>query len=607
MAKKKRNDGAHRGGATGSGKPVRGATGSTQPRKTPRAPITTPRTRREVEAEREARRKRNAGIIKIVAIILIAVALAGIIAMAIYNAILGHEVDYDNDDLSRYVYLSEDDYKNIAISVKLNPVDELSIDDALIKMLYNFRTVDPDYEGKTMTSLRAGDVLGAGDDVNLFYIGYMKNDDGSITYFNGGSNIHGYTGSINDVGDPCKIGYTSSGSEKGEMIPGFALGLIGKNPADYSKLALIKDRAVALGDLISFTYFPFEDEGTSTDTTPLTVTLHIGSKECEELFGEGFNDFIVGRELGDIKETFTKDVDGKKTYYTKMKVNAIYDRGDNPLTVTARFPVDYASEELAGKVVFFDLYVREMKLYDIPEINEEFITERLGMTLEELDEYGDGTATTIYEKLRDYVRSEVIAANKLIIDAAVEEKMWDVYLEKTITRWIPEREIREYYEDYVSDIESKYSAAEQNGNADNIDGYALTYLGLEPGDDWHAHLRETAIRSVTEKLTFYYVLRREGFIPNDEEYERMYNEVVDEILADYLVKVSCKREDFATDEEYEAKVAEHRQTVISIHGDEYFRENVIYLYALEKMLAMADVTEVVAEPISSDLYTPVVL
>ncbi len=598
MAKKKRNGGA---GTDGAGRPNRS---------TKKAPVSVsrPRTRREIEAEWEARRKKQAKIIKIVAIVLIAVVIAGIIAMAIYSAIMGHEIDYDNDDISRYVYISEEDYKNIALSVKLDPVDDLAIDDALIKILYNFRTFDPDYEGKTMTSLRAGDVLGVGDDTSLFYLGYMKNDDGSISYFNGGSNIHQYTGSLNDVGDPCKIGYTSSGSGKGEMIPGFALGLIGKNPSDYSKLTIIKDRAVAPGDLISFTYFPFEDDVADADsTTPITITVHIGSEECEKLFGEGFTDFIIGREIGEIKETFTKNVDGKKTYYTKMKVNAIYDKGDNPLTVTARFPINYASEELAGKVVYFDLYVREMTLYDVPTVNEDFIKERIGMTLEQLNEYAEDTSTTIYDKFRDYVRSEVVAANKLIIDEAVEEKMWEVYLEKAEKRWIPEREVLAYYEDYVSEIEAGYATSEQNNGTGDIDGYALTYLGLEAGDDWREHLRNTAIRAVTEKLVFYYVLKREGFTPSSEEYEKIYNDIIDEVLGEYLLKVSCNREDFASDAEYEAKLAEHRQTVINLQGEQYYHENAIYLYALEKMLDMADVTKVVSEPVGSDIYTPIVL
>ena len=48
------------------------------------------------------------------------------------------------------------------------------------------------------------------------------------------------------------------------------------------------------------------------------------------------------------------------TSFTKIKVNAIYDLGDNPLTVTARFPVDYSEESLAGKVAHFDVYVTQV-------------------------------------------------------------------------------------------------------------------------------------------------------------------------------------------------------------------------------------------------------
>lgn len=575
---------------------------------TPKAPrrVSTPRTRREIEAEWEMRRKKRARTVKIVAIIALAALVLGIVALVIYGAVLGHEIDYDKDDLSRYVYISEEDYKNIALSVKLDPVDDLTIDDTLIKLLYKYKTEDPDYEGKVMTSLASGDVLGIGDHTNLFYIGYMKNDDGTVSYFNGGSNLHQYTGSMHDSGSPCYIGYTATSSEGGEMIPGFALGLIGKNPSDYSRLSIVKDRAVRDGDIISFTYLEIApDADSSSSSSTVTTTVHVGSEECATLFGEEFSDFIIGREIGSISDAYTVDDEDGKTIYSKMKINGIYNLGDSPLTVTARFPVNYDAPTLAGKVVYFDVYISDMTLYDVPKIDEEFITKHMGMTLAQLDEYADADSVTIYDKFRDYVRSEAIAAQQLIIDEAAQGAMWDTYLEHAKVKWIPEREIAEYYGDYVDEVESAFQSAQSNGTATDLDGYALTYLQLEPGEDWHAHLRETAVRAVTEKLIFYYVLRQEGFLPEGEEYDKLYDELVDEVLAEYLGRISCKRENYDSDAAYEAAVAKHRETVVAGYGEDYFHENVIYLYAIEKMIDMATVTEERAEPIGKDEYQPI--
>lgn len=570
--------------------------------------VSTPRTRREIEAEWEMRRRKRARVIKIVAIIALVALVLGIVALVIYNAVLGHEIDYDNDDLSRYVYISEQDYKNIALTVKLDPVDDLAIDDTLIKILYKYKTVDPDYEEKTMTGIASTDVLGVGDHTNLFYIGYMKNDDGTVSYFNGGSNIHQYTGSMHDTASPCYIGYTSASGESGEMIPGFALGLIGKNPANYSKLTCIKDRAVRDGDIISFTYLEIAPDADSTSSSStVTTTVHVGSEECATMFGEEFSDFIIGREIGNISDAYTVDGEDGKTIYSRMKINAIYDLGDTPLTVTARFPADYDAPTLAGKVVYFDVYVSDMTLYDVPEIDEKFITEHMGMTLAQLDEYADADSVTIYDKFRDYVRAETIAAQQAIIDEAVEDAMWDAYLKHASVKWIPEREIAEYYDDYVSEVETAFQSAQSGGTATDLDGYALTYLNLEAGDDWRAHLRETAIRAVTEKLLFYYVLRQEGFLPDSEEYDRLYDELVDEVLQEYLGRISCKREDYDSDAAYDAAVAKHRETIINGYGDDYFRENVIYIYALERMIDMATVTEERTEPLSADIYQPITL
>ncbi len=580
--------------------------------RTKRAPsraTSAPKTRREIEAEMRARAEKRGRIIKIVAIVLTVAILLGIVALVIYNTLMGMEIDYDAD-LSGYVYIADEHYKKIPVSVKLDPVDDLAIDDALIKILYNYRTLDEEYEGKSITKLNDGDVLGVADEVHVYYIGYLKNDDGSVTYFDGGSNLHQYTGSVHDKGASCIIGYTSTGSEEGEMIPGFALGLIGKNPADYSKLTCIKDRAVKEGDIISFTYLAINPNENNADTTAITTSVRLNKEECDAAFGEGFTDFIVGREIGEVDDYFTAmNVGGTegRTAYTQMKINAIYELGDNPLTVTARFPVSYMAEELAGKVAYFDLYVADMKLYDVPEIDEKFITERMKMTLTELDEYASEGSTTIYDKFRDYVRSEVIAAQKITINEAAEEATWEAYLKHVNVKWIPEREIQSYYNDYVDEVESAFESASSSGNTSDIDGYAQTYLNLEAGADWRKHLRETAIRAITEKLTFYYVLQREGFIPDEEKYDELYEEIVEEVLLDYLARINCKRENYDSDDAYNAAVAKHRETVIVGYGESYFRENVIYVYAIEKICELAEVTEIRIEPISPDVYTPLVL
>jgi hypothetical protein len=338
--------------------------------------------------------------------------------------------------------------------------------------------------------------------------------------------------------------------------------------------------------------------------------VRLNKKECDATFGEGFFDFIVGREIGEVDDHFTAmDVGGSKgrTAYTDMKINAIYDLGENPLTVTTRFPVSYASEELAGKVAYFDLYVSDMVLYDVPEIDEKFITERLKLTLEQLEEYADEDSVTVYDKFRDYVRSEVIAADKININSAVEKATWDAYLKHVNVKWIPEREIQIYYNDYLQEVEQAFQSASSNGTVNDIEAYAPTYLNIDPTTDWRQHLRETAIRAITEKLTFYYVLQREGFTPDEEKYNELYEELLGELLADYLGRVGCKRENYKTDEEYNAAVEGHKQTVIKGYGDSYFRENVIYVYAIEKICELADITETRVPAISPDEYTPVVL
>ena len=137
--------------------------------------------------------------------------------------------------------------------------------------------------------------------------------------------------------------------------------------------------------------------------------------------------------------------------------------------------------------------------------------------------------------------------------------------------------------DYISDITNYY---ENNATEDasSLDEYAITYLELEKGDDWRAVILESAERAVTEKIIFYYIINEEGFWPSDAEYAENYERVVAEMV-NTLIAYEGGNPETVSDEEY----ASWRKLVEDNYGEAYFRENVIYEYAIEKIVAMAKV------------------
>ncbi len=591
MAKKKKNT----GGATSANGGRSASQGIKRKCATPKK-----KTRRQIEEENAKKAKRVKLFLLIFAIVGIVGVIGGVVGGLIYNSIISRTIDYENDDLGQYIYISPDIYKNIPVTVKLDPVDDLAVDDALIKALCLHRELEGD--GKYYTEINRP--LGVGDSVYVFYRGYLI-EDGKRVYFDGGCNFDSYK-DISSDGSLITIG-SSNGT--GEMIPGFALGLIGKNPKDYDKLSVMTSGTVKEGDIISFTYSTIMPD--SKVETNVTKIVEVRADVCDAIYGTGFAEFLIGKEVGEIPSDapFTAQLTASgTTAYTDMKINRIYNSGENSMTVMTRFPIAYSEEKLAGKIAYFDVYVEKMQLYKVPVIDEEYITEKVGITMEELDSYAEEGSTTLYDKYRDYIRAGLVASQKITIDNATETEMWEWYYKNTTVKWLPEGEVFEYYNDYVTEAETKWQNAQSSGTAQGtIDSYVCTQYGLEDGTDWRAYFRETAERNVTDKIIFYYVARAENLLPNEEEYKKVYDELVEEYLSIYLERAGCVRENYDSDEEYNAAVANARRDMVAYYGDDYLRENTIFLHAMTKITAYANVTDSRPEPVTPDIYTKLIL
>lgn len=109
----------------------------------------------------------------------------------------------------------------------------------------------------------------------------------------------------------------------------------------FAQLEVVEGKPLSKGDfaLINFEGTvdskPFEG-GTAND-----YLLHIGSKT----FIEGFEDQLIGARKGEIRE------------------------------VAVKFPVNYPSQEVAGKEAKFKVLVKEVKQKSLPELNDDFAKE----------------------------------------------------------------------------------------------------------------------------------------------------------------------------------------------------------------------------------------
>lgn len=511
------------------------------------------------------------------AIVSVVAILGAIIASAIISAFRSEKIDYLNDDLSKYIYIAPEDYRSYDVYANVDPIDELAVEDSIMQMLYTYRESGFAFDGQWLVNLpRNADgevtrLLSIGDVVEYRYRAYLLRGDGSREDLGQGfCNL--------DSEEPIELTIG-----EGTTYLGFEYGFIGKDHGEYSGMSVVTDRAIEEGDLIKLTYSKVQVDSHQESVTEF---VSVKAEDCDPKYGEGFADFLIGMELGTNDDYFVvTGEDGKKSSYLGIKVEAIYDVGDDPMTIEARTSVNEDDEELCGKTIYYDVYVERVKLIDkVPALDPMFINQKLGVSSAELEKYkGD----TFDEKFRSYVVAGLEESRESELADVIEEQMWEHYRSKVKIKRLPEGEVLEYYDDYVAELTAQYNAAADNYNS--LEEYAMLHLELDRDDNWLDYMRSLAEKAVTEKIIFYYIVRNDKLLPSEKEYKELYDATVAEYLEAFLKNVGCTKDKYETEAEYNSAVESYKQSMFKVYSEEYFDENVIFLHAIGKMRGYANV------------------
>ncbi len=161
---------------------------------------------------------------------------------------------------------------------------------------------------------------------------------------------------------------------------------IDKERESNSRMVTVEDRAVANGDMTIIDFEGFVDgvafEGGKGEDYPLTI----GSGA----FIPGFEEQLVGAELG-------KEVE-----------------------VNVTFPEEYHSADLAGKPAVFKCTVKEIKVKELPELDDEFAQDI--SEFDTLEEYKADVAKKVEERKAEQAKAakEDAVIEKIIEGAAME-------------------------------------------------------------------------------------------------------------------------------------------------------------------------------------------
>ena len=97
---------------------------------------------------------------------------------------------------------------------------------------------------------------------------------------------------------------------------------------------------------------------------------------------------------------------------------------------------------------------------------------------------------------------------------------------------------------------------------------------------------------VTEKLIFYYIIRKENLVPTDEEFQARYNENVAEILSYYTDNIyRDELQSIKNEADREKRIAEIKAEMMNYYGEEYFAEMVYYEHCLDGFMSLPNVVK----------------
>ena len=230
-----------------------------------------------------------------------------------------------------------------------------------------------------------------------------------------------------------------------------------------ARTVAVLDRAVQDGDEVVLDFEGFVDgvafEGGKGENYPLTI----GSGA----FIPGFEEQLIGVEA------------------------------EKEVEVNVTFPEEYHSADLAGKAATFKCTVHEIKVKELPELDDDFAAEV--SEFDTLDEYKADIKAKIKEQ-------KIADGNRQIEDQAVEKAVANATMD--IPEAMIETQVRQQFEDMSYRMQSQGLTMEQY----------FQFTGLTE-EKMMEELRPTAIKKIETRLVLEAIVKAESIEISEEKFE----------------------------------------------------------------------------------------
>lgn len=236
-----------------------------------------------------------------------------------------------------------------------------------------------------------------------------------------------------------------------------------------ARLVTVEDRPVQKGDIVNINFNGYIEDKPFEGGSAENYILEVGSNT----FIPGFEDQLLGANIGD------------------------------ELEVKVKFPDDYRVENLAGKDALFKVKINEIKVKELPELDDEFAREV--SEFETLEELKNDIKAKLEKQAEYRAKNELTnAVIKKVVDNATVD----------IPDVMVEHQIDEMLADY--DLSLRYQGT-------NLENY-LQYLGI-PMAQFRNSLKEEATNRVKTSLVIEKVAKMENIEVTQEDVDKELEEM----------------------------------------------------------------------------------
>ncbi len=254
-----------------------------------------------------------------------------------------------------------------------------------------------------------------------------------------------------------------------------------------SRMVTVEDRAAQMGDITVIDFEGFVDEVAFDGGKAENFNLELGSGN----FIPGFEEQIVGHNT------------------------------DEEFTIDVNFPEEYHSDDLKGKAAQFKIKLHEIKVKELPELDDEFVKDV--SEKDTVDEYKEEIKETIAKRLEAEA------------DKDVEDKLVEKVLEK-VEGEIPEAMFDNEVNSMLREMDMRLRSQGMDMNT------YMQYTGMTPESVKEMYLPE-AQKRVKMRLALEKIAKLENIVPTEEDLNAEY----DKLAEAYQMEADKVREILPTD------------------------------------------------------------